>query len=32
LSILKGMNDPMGIYARLPFNWRIEWAILLQRP
>jgi protease-4 len=24
LSILKGMNDPMGIYARLPFNWRIE--------
>lgn len=24
LEILKTMNDPKGIYARLPFNWRFE--------
>ncbi len=24
LAILKSMNDPRGIYARLPFNWRID--------
>jgi protease-4 len=24
LALLKGMNDPRGIYARLPFNWRID--------
>lgn len=24
LAILKGMNDPMGIYARLPFNLNID--------
>lgn len=24
LAILKAMNDPRGIYARLPFNWRLE--------
>lgn len=24
LGILKAMNDPRGIYARLPFNWRID--------
>ncbi|VXD22756.1 Protease 4 [Planktothrix serta PCC 8927] len=24
LSIIKGMNDPKGIYTRLPFNLRIE--------
>ena len=24
LAIFKGMNDPMGIYARLPFNLRID--------
>ena len=24
LSIIKTMNDPKGIYARLPFNLRIE--------
>lgn len=24
LSIVKEMNDPMGVYARLPFNLRIE--------
>lgn len=24
LEILKGMNDPQGIYARLPLYWRIE--------
>lgn len=24
LAILKAMNDPKGIYARLPFSWRLE--------
>ncbi|MBW4545540.1 MAG: signal peptide peptidase SppA [Symplocastrum torsivum CPER-KK1] len=24
LALLKMMNDPRGVYARLPFNWRIE--------
>ncbi len=24
LAILKSMNDPRGIYARLPFNWQIK--------
>lgn len=24
LAILKSMNDPRGIYARLPFNWDIK--------
>jgi protease-4 len=24
LAILKSMNDPRGVYARLPFNWRID--------
>jgi protease-4 len=24
LEILKGMNDPQGIYARLPLYWRLE--------
>jgi protease-4 len=24
LSILQSMNDPRGIYARLPFNWRLD--------
>lgn len=24
LAIFKALNDPKGIYARLPFNWRIE--------
>jgi protease-4 len=24
LAIFKAMNDPRGIYARLPFNWRID--------
>jgi protease-4 len=24
LALLQGLNDPQGIYARLPFNWRIE--------
>jgi protease-4 len=24
LAILLGLNDPKGIYARLPINWRIE--------
>jgi len=24
LEILQSMNDPRGIYARLPFNWRFE--------
>lgn len=24
LAILKSMNDPRGIYARLPFTWRID--------
>jgi protease-4 len=24
LEILKSMNDPRGIYARLPFNWRFD--------
>jgi protease-4 len=24
LAILKGLNDPKGIYARLPLNWRID--------
>ena len=24
LEILKSMNDPRGIYARLPFNWRLD--------
>jgi len=24
LAILKSMNDPRGVYVRLPFNWRID--------
>jgi len=24
LAVLKSMNDPRGLYARLPFNWRID--------
>jgi protease IV len=24
LAILKALNDPQGIYARMPFNWRIK--------
>lgn len=24
LTILQSMNDPRGIYARLPFNWRFD--------
>lgn len=24
LAILQSMNDPRGIYARLPFNWRFD--------
>ncbi|HEY9632913.1 MAG TPA: signal peptide peptidase SppA [Coleofasciculaceae cyanobacterium] len=24
LEILKSMNDPRGVYARLPFNWRFD--------
>jgi protease-4 len=24
LSVLQSMNDPRGIYARLPFNWRLD--------
>ncbi|HBE17371.1 MAG TPA: signal peptide peptidase SppA [Cyanobacteria bacterium UBA11149] len=24
LEILQGLNDPKGVYARLPFNWRID--------
>ncbi|NEO30345.1 MAG: signal peptide peptidase SppA [Symploca sp. SIO3C6] len=24
LAILKGMNDPRNVYARLPFNWRLD--------
>lgn len=24
LAILKALNDPQGIYARMPFNWRIQ--------
>ncbi|MBE9147344.1 signal peptide peptidase SppA [Coleofasciculus sp. LEGE 07092] len=24
LGILQAMNDPKGIYARLPFNWRLD--------
>lgn len=24
LALLQSMNDPRGIYARLPFNWQIE--------
>jgi len=28
LAILKSMNDPRGVYVRLPFNWRIDWADL----
>ncbi len=24
LAILQSMNDPRGIYARLPFNWRLD--------
>ena len=24
LAILQAMNDPKGIYARLPFNWRFD--------
>lgn len=24
LEILKSMNDPRGVYARLPFNWRLD--------
>jgi protease-4 len=24
LAILQSMNDPRGIYARLPFTWRID--------
>ncbi|MGQ4646162.1 signal peptide peptidase SppA [Lyngbya aestuarii] len=24
LAIIKAMNDPRGIYSRLPFNWRID--------
>jgi len=26
LAILQSMNDPRGIYARLPFTWRIDWG------
>jgi protease-4 len=24
LAVLQTMNDPRGVYARLPFNWRME--------
>lgn len=24
LNVLQSLNDPRGIYARLPFNWRID--------
>ncbi|MCP2728323.1 signal peptide peptidase SppA [Limnofasciculus baicalensis] len=24
LGILQGLNDPKGVYARLPFNWRMD--------
>ncbi|NES00398.1 MAG: signal peptide peptidase SppA, partial [Symploca sp. SIO1B1] len=24
VEILTDMNDPRGVYARLPFNWRID--------
>ncbi|HAG82916.1 MAG TPA: signal peptide peptidase SppA [Cyanobacteria bacterium UBA12227] len=24
LAILQALNDPKGVYARLPFNWRLE--------
>ncbi|TAD94160.1 MAG: signal peptide peptidase SppA [Oscillatoriales cyanobacterium] len=24
LAIVKSMNDPQGVYVRLPFNWRID--------
>jgi protease-4 len=24
LAMLQAMNDPKGIYARLPFNWRFD--------
>ncbi len=24
LAVVKSMNDPQGVYARLPFNWRID--------
>ena len=24
LAVVKSMNDPQGVYVRLPFNWRID--------